>query len=170
LALIGIFYEKYQNQGEAMELTLENKAQILAVDDEVFNLDLIELAFAENPNVEVIRAENGKAALEILKENKQIDVILLDLAMPVLDGFETLKILKADEELKYIPVIVVTANAEEKKRALSLRANDFISKPFDVEELKLRTLNYVEIKKYGDFLKNVNEILEQKVQDWYCPR
>ena len=138
---------------------------ILAVDDEPFNLDLLEFVFAEEPNVILLKATNGKEALGVIESEKNVDVILLDLAMPVMDGFEVLKILKSNEELKHIPVIVVTANAEEKKHALSLGANDFIPKPFDVEELKLRTKNYAEIKHYNDFLKNINAILEEKVKE-----
>ncbi|QER41635.1 response regulator [Thermodesulfobacterium sp. TA1] len=143
----------------------KNKMVILAVDDEPLNLDLLELAFAENTGVEFLRAKNGKEALEILDSGKDVDVILLDLSMPVMNGFETLKVLKSNEKFRYIPVIVITANAEEKKKALSLGANDFIPKPFDIEEIKLRTKNYVDIKHYNDFLRNVTTILEEQVKE-----
>jgi len=140
------------------------KTVVLAVDDEEFNLDLIELALSENPDFEILKARNGKEALEVLKTNN-VDVILLDLAMPVMNGIEVLKHLKSDEKYARIPVIVITANAEEKNRALELGANDFLAKPIDVEELRLRTLNHSKLKKYQDLLEKTNIILEQKVKE-----
>lgn len=137
--------------------------KVLAVDDQEFNLDLIELAFMEYPDVEIRRAVHGKEALDILGDETDFRVILLDLAMPVMDGFETLKQLKLKESLAQIPVIVVTANAEEKHRALRSGASDFLAKPIDVEELKLRTLNYAKIKEYQDHLGDMNRLLEEKV-------
>ena len=94
-----------------------------------------------------------------------MDVILLDIAMPVMNGIEVLKHLKSDEKYARIPVIVITANAEEKNRALELGANDFLAKPIDVEELRLRTLNHSKLKKYQDLLEKTNIILEQKVKE-----
>ena len=128
------------------------KVRILAVDDQEFNLDLIELAFMEHGEVEVVRTVNGQEALNILEKDSDFHVILLDLAMPVLDGFETLKILKSHPLWKQIPTIIVTANKEEKIRALVIGGDDFISKPYDVEEMKLRTFNYAKIKDYQDNL------------------
>lgn len=71
------------------------RVRILAVDDQEFNLDLIELAFMEHEHVQVIRAVNGQEALNVLESDPHFHVILLDLAMPVLNGFETLERLKA---------------------------------------------------------------------------
>lgn len=137
--------------------------KILAVDDQEFNLDLIELAFMERPDIHITRAIHGKEALDILAADPAYSVILLDLAMPVMNGFETLENLKKDPVFSQIPVIVVTANAEEKHRALREGASDFLAKPIDVEELKLRTLNYAKIKGYQDDLSNMNHLLEEKV-------
>lgn len=138
---------------------------ILAVDDQEINLDLIELSFMEMENVGIVRVQNGLVALEELEKNPKHDVILLDLSMPVMDGFETLKRLKAHEIWNKIPVIVLTANTEEKQRALREGASDFLGKPYDVEELRLRTLNYAQIKHYQDRLANTNILLEEKVQE-----
>lgn len=137
--------------------------KVLAVDDQEFNLDLIELAFMENPDVQIKRAENGQEALDVLRDDFEYRVILLDLAMPIMDGFTTLTHLKAHPIWSQIPVIVVTANSEEKHRALRSGASDFLSKPIDVEELKLRTLNYAKIKEYQDTLSDMNHHLEEKV-------
>ncbi len=138
--------------------------KVLAVDDQEFNLDLIELAFMEMSDVQITRAVNGQEALNALAKDPDYRVILLDLAMPIMDGFETLSRLKADAVYSQIPVIVVTANSEEKHRALRAGASDFLAKPIDVEELKLRTLNYAKIKEYQDNLSDVNRLLEDKVQ------
>jgi putative two-component system response regulator len=139
--------------------------RILAVDDQEFNLDLIELAFMEYQHVEVVLAQNGQIALDILERDPNFHVILLDLAMPVLDGFATLERLKSHLTWKHIPTIVVTANKEEKIRALKLGGDDFLGKPYDVEELKLRTLNYAKIKDFQDNLdKKVQERTAQLSQ------
>jgi putative two-component system response regulator len=136
---------------------------ILAVDDEPINLDLIELAFAEQPLTSVERAVHGREALDRLRDGLAADVVLLDLAMPVLDGFATLAALKADAALARIPVIVVTANAEEKHRALAAGADDFLAKPLDIEELILRTRNHVRLKEFNDYLQDAKALLEDEV-------
>ncbi len=136
--------------------------RVLAVDDEPFNLDLIELAFLENTNIELIKAKNGQEAID--KLDTSIDVVLLDIRMPVMDGKETLKIIKENEKLSIIPVIMVTANSEEKYNALKLGADDFLSKPIDIEELKLRTLNNAKLKKAREELANINKHLDNLVE------
>lgn len=136
--------------------------KVLAVDDEPFNLDLIELAFLDAPHVLLSKAVNGLDALEKL-EHEEPDVILLDLRMPVMDGIEALVKIKSDARLSKIPVIVVTANSEEKHRALSLGANDFLSKPVDVEELKLRTFNQASLRHAQLELQGMNANLDALV-------
>ncbi|MDD2267811.1 HD domain-containing phosphohydrolase [Sulfuricurvum sp.] len=140
------------------------EVKILAVDDQEFNLDLIELAFMESTEVKIVRAVNGEEALNVLRNDPDYHVILLDLAMPVMNGFEALQHIKTHPLWSQIPTIVVTANAEEKNRALREGASDFLSKPIDVEELKLRTFNYAKIKEYQDNLADMNHLLEEKVQ------
>lgn len=142
------------------------KVKILAVDDEPFNLDLVELAFMDvSDEVELIKAKNGQMALEMLEQHPDTHVVLLDLAMPVMSGFDVLAARNKDERLKKIPVIVVTANSEEKNRALSEGANDFLGKPYDVEELKLRSMNYAQIALYQHQVSQQNVILEQRVAE-----
>jgi putative two-component system response regulator len=136
---------------------------ILAVDDEPFNLDLIELTFMDAPDIELIRAVHGRDALEKLQQIKPY-VILLDLRMPVMDGLELLGILKSDALLAKIPVIVITANSEEKNRALELGANDFLAKPVDTRELKLRAFNAVMLYKNQMELEKLNASLDDAVK------
>jgi putative two-component system response regulator len=133
--------------------------RILAVDDQPFNLDLIEFVFMEIEGVSIVRALNGQEALDILEKDPAFHVILLDLSMPVMDGFETVKRLKANPIWKQIPTIIITANEEEKIHALGIGGDDFIGKPYDVQELKLRTFNYAKIKDYQD---NLELIVQEK--------
>ena len=139
-----------------------NTINVLAVDDEPFNLDLIELAFLDSPHVKLTKAINGKEALEKLP-GLDIEVILLDLRMPVMGGLEMLEKVKNDSNFSKIPVIVVTANSEEKHKALSMGANDFLSKPVDVEELKLRTFNQASFYKAQKELESLNVNLDKLV-------
>ena len=136
---------------------------VLAVDDEPFNLDLIELAFLDMPHICLTQAVNGQDALEKLS-SCDVEVILLDLRMPIMDGFQTLEKLKSDPLLCKIPVIIVTANSEEKHKALKLGANDFLSKPVDVEELKLRTSHQASLYKTQKQLENLNKNLDELVE------
>ena len=134
---------------------------ILAVDDEPFNLDLIELVFLDMQEFSLQKATNGEEAINAVAQN-DFDTILLDLRMPVMDGFTTLKHLKSNPEYKNIPVIVVTANGEEKNRALSEGADDFLAKPIDPEELKLRTLNHARLYFHECHLE---KLVEEKTKE-----
>ncbi|MEZ0323782.1 MAG: HD domain-containing phosphohydrolase [Hydrogenothermaceae bacterium] len=149
---------------ETLQWESAEKKVILAVDDEPANLDLIELIFSEYENIEVIKAYNGQEAIDLIKQRQDIDIILLDIFMPVKNGIETLKELREDLKID-IPIIVLTADPQQKYEALKHKATDFLTKPIDPEEVQLRTFNYIDIKRSKDFLKNVNKILEEKVQE-----
>lgn len=138
---------------------------ILAVDDEEFNLDLVDLAFMEHPDVTITRAYNGIEALKYLDEGGTCDVVLLDLAMPIMNGLETLRRLREDARYTQLPVIVVTANSEEKNRAFQVGANDFLGKPVDVDELRHRTLNYARISHYQNRLNEVVDARTRALQE-----
>ena len=133
---------------------------ILAVDDEPFNLDLIEATFAFSDDVKIFFAASAKEGFAILKE-QTIDVVLLDISMPEVDGLEALKIMRTESPL--LPIIMVTANHEKKQEALELGASDFISKPYDIDELRLRTLNYAKLKQSTDIIEHQKEHLEEEV-------
>jgi len=132
---------------------------VLAVDDEIFNLDLIELALMDK-DIKVEKALDGEEAIKKLEEIEPY-VILLDLRMPKKDGFEVLKYLK-NSKYKDIPVIVITANEEEKHKALEMGANDFLSKPIDPKELLLRTLNFIEMYKQKKYL---DKLVEERTKE-----
>ncbi len=115
-----------------------HKPRILCVDDEPHNLSLME-ALLSPDGYEVVSAVNGEEALEIIR-TEQIDICLLDVMMPGLDGFEVCRLIKSDEERANIPVIMITAHGDMEKRIQGTEAGaeDFISKPFDSTEVLAR--------------------------------
>ena len=135
---------------------------VLAVDDEPFNLDLIEASFLEFDNVKLTNATNGQEALTLLEAN-EFDVVLLDISMPVMDGLEVLKTIRQTPRLEQLPILMVTANSEKESEAFDLGASDFIAKPYDVEVLCARTLNYAKLNQYHKQVQNQTLILEEQV-------
>ncbi len=147
---------------------LENKdilaARILIVDDQESNVQLFEHLLQESgyTNVTACMQPNEVSALH---EKNQYDLILLDLNMPGTDGFEVMKALKRNSADHYMPVIVLTANPAFKQRALLAGAKDFISKPFDLLEVKTRIYNMLEVRLLYRTLAQHNVTLEQKVRE-----
>jgi putative two-component system response regulator len=112
---------------------------------------------------EIIEARNGKEALNCLAQRADVDIVLLDLEMPVMNGYDTLRYLKAHERFRDIPVIVVTSERTEVKKILEMGANDFMAKPFDPGELKLRVMNHVRSKKLSDLTRDMTGVLETEI-------
>ncbi|MGD1045962.1 MAG: hybrid sensor histidine kinase/response regulator [Bacteroidota bacterium] len=128
-----------------MELTYPT---ILVVDDTEDNLDLLEFALKRKP-VRMLRASSGKECLQIATQHHP-DVILLDIQMPEMDGFETLKHLRASKKNADIPVIFLTAKRKDAlsiEQGLSLGAEEYLTKPIDIDELLVRTRSLVRLKK-----------------------
>ena len=121
---------------------------ILVVDDTEDNLDLLEFALKRKP-VKMLRASSGMACLSIAKETKP-DLILLDIQMPEMDGFETLKRLRANPETSKIPVIFLTAQKKDPEsiaKGLAMGADQYLTKPIDTEELLVRTRMLILLKR-----------------------
>jgi PAS domain S-box-containing protein len=139
-------------------------ASILIVDDQEANVKLLErlLGEAGYSNVTSTMSPNDVCALH--REN-HYDLILLDLQMPGMDGFDVMEGLKADDVDSYLPVIVLTAQPAHKLRALQAGAKDFISKPFDLLEVKTRIHNMLEVRLLYKKLESHNEVLEQTVRE-----
>jgi len=135
---------------------------ILIVDDDRMNLEILEVILSALGHT-ILKACNGAEAVSMLEQNKQIDVILLDLEMPVMNGYEVITRLKEHFIWREIPIIVVTAGSNEVTKTLALGANDFVTKPYNQEELKLRIMNHIRTKKLSDMAKEMNNILEQEV-------
>lgn len=104
--------------------------KVLAVDDDMINLKLLKSMLMKTGSVaEVIEARNGADAINVLKERNDIDIILLDIIMPVMGGIEMLKVVRADENLNQLPIIVLTTDETKKNEALEAGANGFLMKP-----------------------------------------
>jgi putative two-component system response regulator len=139
-----------------------DEVTVLAVDDDSMNLEMLDVMLTEL-DCRIIKAGNGRQALEFLASDPSIDVVLLDLEMPIMDGYETIKQIKQSFEWRDIPVIVLTAGSNEVTHTLSMGANDFIAKPYNPEELRLRVMNHVRSKKLSDLAKDMNKVLEAEV-------
>jgi putative two-component system response regulator len=139
-------------------------AKSTIVDDEQLNIDLVQ-AYLEEESYHAFRSTTDSTnALELIRDYEP-DVVLLDLMMPNVDGFEILVALRDDERLKRIPVIVLTAASSSfKLQALELGATDFLGKPVDPSELILRMRNTLEAKAYKDHLESHSTRLEGQVK------
>jgi len=109
---------------------------VLAVDDDMINLKLLKSMLMKSGKVkEVIDAKNGSDAIGVLKSRNDIDLILLDIIMPVMGGIEMLKVVRADDNLRQLPIIVLTTDETKKSEALEFGANGFLMKPIRNNDL-----------------------------------
>ncbi|MDH5256161.1 MAG: response regulator [Gammaproteobacteria bacterium] len=139
-------------------------AGILIVDDQASNVALLEQLLDEAGYTRVTSTRNPQEVCALHRRNRY-DLILLDLQMPGLDGFQVMEALKTNDADGYLPVIVLTAQPGHKLRALQAGAKDFISKPFDLVEVRTRIHNMLEVRLLYKKLESYNEALEQRVQE-----
>ena len=141
---------------------MENeKNTILVVDDSMLNQEFLSTIFGDTYNL--LKATNGIQALEVMRENvSTIDVILLDIVMPGMDGYEVLQVMGADDKLKYLPVIVITAESDVKSelKAFQLGAVDFIVRPFN-SRLVLQRVSSVLHKRQLEKMRTEYELLRK---------
>jgi PAS domain S-box-containing protein len=139
---------------------MKDKPVILVVDDYPPNIELLEAHLAPQ-GYEIVKAANGKEALEKLSGN-QIDLILLDVIMPGMDGFEVTRRVRQDNTHRLLPIILVTALRETADRVKGIEAgcDDFISKPIDNVELLARVRSLLRVKAYNDLMSNYRKELE----------
>ena len=132
---------------------MENYQTILVVDDEKTNVEFIVSNLEQKYKIKT--APNGKVALKIL-EKFDIDLILLDIQMPVLNGYETAKQIQNDTRLKEIPIIFITAKSDSESiiKGFELGAKDYISKPFNLKELQVRVSNHLQTYRLINQLNN----------------
>lgn len=146
-------------------ITVEiHQASILIVDDLRANVQLLEQMLAAAGYTRVTSTMKPEEVPALHLKNSY-DLILLDLEMPVMDGFQVMENLKASAADDYLPVIVLTAQPGHKLRALAAGAKDFISKPFDLVEAKTRIHNLLEVRLLYRKLANYNNELEATVAD-----
>jgi len=137
-------------------------AKILIVEDNQENIDLLHF-FLKPQDYKLLTVKDGEEALKVVR--KEIpDIILLDIMLPKLDGFQVCERLKKDERTKFIPIIMITAlkDMKDKLKALEVGADDFITKPFENVELLARVKSLLRIKSYHDELEQKNIELEEK--------
>ena len=132
------------------------KPTILVVDDMTTTLLLIHDLLKDTYEVKI--AKSGTKALEILESPNDIDLILLDVEMPDINGYEVCKILKNNEQIKNIPIIFITGRTsqEDEEYGLNLGAIDYITKPFNKAIVKLRIKNYLNLKIKNDMLEKLS--------------
>jgi len=142
---------------------MKDKPVILVVDDQPQNIEVLE-AYLVPQDYEIVKAANGEEALEKLSGN-QIDLILLDVLMPVMDGFEVARRIRQDDKNRLLPIILVTALRETEDRVKGIEAgcDDFISKPVDKTELLARVRSLLKVKAYNDLMSNYQKVLESEV-------
>jgi len=144
---------------------------ILVVDDLPQNVRLLDAVLSPQ-GFRVATASSGKEALDVLSKEHP-DLVLLDILMPGIDGYEVCRRIREDPGTAFLPVIMITASeGEDKIRAIESGADDFVHKPFDQAELVARVRSLVRVKRYHDTIENQaaelarwNRELEQRVQD-----
>jgi len=157
-----------------------NDATILIVDDNEANIEIIKGMLELSGYKNLVSTTDSRKVLDLVRSTKP-DLLLLDLIMPYLSGFDIMDMLKSEEQIlsndyKYLPIIVITAeeSQETKLKALTTGAKDYITKPFDIIEVKLRIRNILETQYLFQLLKEKNQTLEEKIinflklnNDWY---
>lgn len=139
-------------------------ACILIVDDQESNVELLEQMLREVGYRCISTTTDPYAVCELHRKNRY-DIILLDIQMPGMDGFQVMEELKEIETDGYTPILVLTAQPAHKIRALTSGAKDFVSKPFDLLEVQTRIHNMLEVRMLYKKIKTINEVLEQSVQE-----
>lgn len=147
-----------------LEVTEILKASILIVDDQEDNIMLLD-QMLRNAGYEHITSTTNPSAVCAMHLAHRYDLILLDLQMPKMDGFQVMEGLKEIETGGYLPVLAITAQPAHKLRALQAGAKDFVSKPFDLTEVQTRIHNMLEVRLLYQKLDNYNKVLEQTVEE-----
>ncbi len=146
------------------EKELEIKRTVLIVEDDEINGDILS-SYLEHDFL-IIRAFNGKECLDILnRDDRIIDMVLLDIFMPVMNGYEVLKVRQKTPEIKRIPFIVMTADAEIEEECFHLGVNDFIKKPYDNPDIIIARINRM-IELYED-RSIIKEVKRDKLTNLY---
>lgn len=140
-------------------------ATVLLCDDELMNRKVASKILIKE-GFRVLEAQNGKEAIDIL-QNSTVDLILMDLMMPIMDGFEATKLIKSNKELAAIPLIIISALSDKEAviKGLEMGADEYLTKPFDLMDFRLRIKNAIKIGIYQNMIKEHKELLELEVQE-----
>ncbi len=140
-------------------------ARLLIVDDQPSNVFLLKEILLDGGYTS-IDATSQPTEVVALHQNNHYDLILLDLQMPGIDGFQVMERLQQVEPDGYLPILVITAQPDHKLRALAAGARDFITKPFNLVEVRTRVHNLLEVRLLYKNLHKQNQVLEQTVQEY----
>ncbi|MCG2419688.1 hybrid sensor histidine kinase/response regulator [Aequorivita sp. F47161] len=140
--------------------------KILIVDDQQKNIQVLGSLLRQQKYIIGV-ATNGQRAIEILLESNNYDLVLLDVNMPVMNGFEACKAIREHQSLKEIPIIFITAMADTDSivKGFEVGGQDYVTKPFGASELLARVNTHLQLKHNKDILKQVNSWLEKKVAE-----
>lgn len=143
---------------------MDKQFKILVVDDEPINIQVISSALRDT--YQIIAAQSGFDAIELVKEQKP-DLILLDVMMPDIDGFDVCRNIKSDSSFAEIPIIFLTAldTREGQFRGLDIGGIDYLTKPVDFDLLKLRVRNHLESKERYDLVKKQRDVIAQQKEE-----
>ena len=136
-------------------------ANLLIVDDQEVNVSLLEQMLRDAGYTHVSSTMDPHQVCALHRANRY-DLILLDLQMPGMDGFQVMEGLKTNDVDGYLPVVVITAQPGHKLRALQAGAKDFVSKPFDLVEVKTRIHNMLEVRLLYKKLENYSKVLNRR--------
>ena len=139
---------------------MSDETTILVVDDQPQNIRLLEAVLTPR-GYRVLSADSGAEALDLLAR-EQPHLVLLDIVMPGMDGYEVCRRIRENPDTAYLPVVMVTASeSREKVRAIEAGADDFVTKPFDQAELLARVKSLVRIQRHQDTIRRQADELEQ---------
>jgi PAS domain S-box-containing protein len=151
----------------------KERVEILIVDDRPENLMALEVILG-NENYELVRANSGKEALKILLQDHDFAIILMDVQMPIMNGFETAEVIRQSERFKHVPIIFLSANTDKQEdifKGYQTGAVDYMVKPLSPEILKAKVAVFVELHKknhelvvQGESMKQLNNMLQQQTQ------
>ncbi|WP_067099236.1 response regulator [Marinomonas atlantica] len=146
-------------------MEIQEQKTVLVIDDEPINITVLSGTLRDH--FRVIVAKTGKQALERIEKVTVPDIIMLDIMMPDMDGFEVCRILKQRPDTKDVPVIFVSAMSEhqDEEKGLALGAVDYIIKPFSPAIVLTRIRNILQLIEAQSFLENQNKVLEQKIEE-----
>jgi len=159
-------YLKFQNT-----MSDKKKYNILIVDDRPENLLTLE-GILESPEMNIIKANSGNEALGLLLEH-DVALVLMDVQMPGMDGFETAQIMRSSERTKHIPIIFVTAISKQRQhifKGYESGAVDYLYKPLDLEILKSKINAYLELFKHKEELQKTTEKLQRTVEELHAAK
>ena len=160
--------QRYEEDAHESAKLLYDDAKIMMIDDEPLNMDVLQIHLRAEGYIKFVAVSDSTQAMDRLRQELP-DVLLLDLVMPEVTGFDILRLIREDEKLRYLPVIVLTSanDAETKLKALTLGATDFLAKPIDASELVLRLRNTISAIAWQKRMSEVDPLSGLPNRTWF---